>query len=564
VAFKRTAEAIEGAGACLIGQLWHPGRQQLWSPVWSPKGISDQPDAYSWTVPHVMTTDELREVVEAFVSVAQRLARCGFGGVELHGAHGYLISQILSPWSNRRDDRYGGSLENRVRFVEEVAGAVRSACGGGFVIGLKMPGDEGVEGGIDPDEARRITAALTRTGTLDYFAYSQGNFTNSLENHVPDMHFSRAPFLDVHRKIRPAAGGKPVMAIGRIAMPGEAEAAIAEGAGELVGLTRALIADADWPNKAREGRVDDIRPSAYDNFAWGEVHLGKPLAEIHNPQLGAKAESGWRPARATARKRVVVVGAGPAGLQAARVAAQRGHEVTLLSASRRLGGKLRWEAELPGREEYRNVLTWMERQLRDSGAKVALGRTAAAADVLALNPEVVVLATGSSLRPPTGIGAGLSARDWDGYRLNDRAEGTAVLFDMDHAAATYAVADALTRRYGKLVLLTPRTQIARSVNYCSAIGVHRRLYQADAEIIVAAEPVSLRSGVLTWRNVFNGRMREIPDVALFLWATPRIADDALAEPLRRAGIDTRLVGDCVAPRNLLCAIHEGEAAAMGI
>src|SRR5262249_51346215 len=148
----------------------------------------------------------------------------------------------------------------------EVADAIRATCGKKFVIGLKMPGDEGVQGGIDPDEAARITAALARHGTLDYFAYSQGNFTNSLENHVPDMHFRRVPFLDIHKKIRPAAGRKPVMAIGRIATPTEAEAALAEGAGDLVGLSRALIADADWPNKARGGRIDEIRPSSYDNF----------------------------------------------------------------------------------------------------------------------------------------------------------------------------------------------------------------------------------------------------------------------------------------------------------
>ena len=563
--FRRTAEAVEGAGACLIAQLWHPGRQQLWSPVWSPKGISDQPDAYSWTVPHVMTTDELRQVLEEYVSVARRLKSCGFGGVELHGAHGYLISQILSPWSNQRSDEYGGSLQNRVRFVEEASEAIRSTCGRDFVIGLKMPGDEGVEGGIDPDEAIRITAALVRHGTLDYFAYSQGNFTNSLENHVPDMHFRRAPFLDIHKKVRPAAGGKPVMAIGRIAMPAEAEAAIVEGAGDLIGLTRALIADADWPNKAREGRVNDIRPSSYDNFAWGEIlHLGKPLAEIHNAQLGAKGESNWRPPAAPTRKRIVVVGAGPAGLQAARVAAQSGHEVTLVGATRQLGGKLRWEAGLPGREEYRNVLSWMERQLRDTGAKIELGVMATPNDVLALQPQIVILATGSDLRPLKNVEGGLSARDWDGHLTNARSGKTAVLFDMDHSAATYAVADALAARYGKLVLLTPRTQIARNVNYCSGIGIHRRLYQADAQVIVAAEPVSFQDGVLAWRNVFTGRVNEIPNAGLFLWSTPRIANDALAQSLRQAEVDTRLVGDCVAPRNLLCAIHEGEAAAIAI
>jgi len=561
--FKRTAAAVEGAGACLLGQLWHPGRQQLWRPVWSPKGISDQPDAYSWTVPHVMSADELRQVAEAYVAVAQRLKRCGFSGVELHGAHGYLITQILSPWSNRRTDQYGGSRQNRLRFVAEVSDAIRTTCGKDFVIGLKMPGDEGVEAGIDPHEAALITAALGRRGTLDYFAYSQGNFSNSLENHVPDMHFPRAPFLDIHKDIRPAAGGTPVMAIGRIAMPAEAEAAIIDGAGDLVGMTRALIADADWPNKAREGRVKDIRPASFDNFAWGEVYLGKPLAEFHNPQLGAKGESNWRPAGAARKRRLVVVGAGPAGLQAARAAALRGHHVTLLGASPHLGGKLHWEAELPGREEYRNVLAWMGRQLREASATVKLGWMATPADVLALKPQAVILATGSNMRP-LNVEGGLAARDWTGFRMHVRCSGTAVLFDMDHSAATYAVAEALADRYDKLVLLTPRTQIARDVNYCSAIGIHRRLYQADAEIIVAAEPTSLQNGVLTWRNVFTGRLRSIANVSLFVWSTPRLANDVLAEPLRQAGIELRLVGDCMAPRNLLCAIHEGEAAAMAL
>lgn len=563
--FKRTAETVEGAGALLVAQLWHPGRQQLWSPVRSPKGISDQPDAYSWTVPHVMSTDELKQVADEYVSVAQRLKRCGFGGVELHGAHGYLITQILSPWSNQRTDQYGGSLENRTRFVREVADAIRASCGADFVIGLKMPGDEGVAGGIDPDEATRITAALAQHGTLDYFGYSQGNFTNSLENHVPDMHFRRGHFLDIHRRVRPAAGGKPVMAIGRIAMPSEAEAAIVEGAGDLVGLTRALIADADWPNKAREGRINDIRPSSYDNFAWGEIHVGKPLAEIHNPQLGTKGESAWRPNGATKQKRVVVVGAGPAGLQAARIAAQRGHDVTLVGASAQAGGKLRWEASLPGREEYRHVIAWMERQARDAGVRNELGHAATADRIRAMKPDVVILATGSHARPPEHLAtSGQAVRDWTGHLDGGRSAGTAVLFDMDHSAATYAVADALAQRYSKLVLITPRTQLARNVNYCSAIGVHRRLYEANVDIVLAAEPVSLRNGTLTCRNVFTGRTQDIADVAQFLWATPRLADDALAAPLKQAGVDTVLVGDCVAPRNLLCAIHEGEAAAMAL
>jgi 2,4-dienoyl-CoA reductase-like NADH-dependent reductase (Old Yellow Enzyme family) len=563
--FKRTAEAVEGEGACLIAQLWHPGRQQLWSPVASPKGISDQPDAYSWTVPHVMSTAELRQVADEYVAVAQRFRRCGFGGVELHGAHGYLITQILSPWSNRRTDDYGGSLENRVRFVREVAEAVRQTCGSNFIIGLKMPGDEGSTGGINPEEAARITSALARPGLLDYFAYSQGNFTLSLENHAPDMHFRRGHFLDIHKKMRLASAGVPVMAIGRIATPAEAETAIKDGAGDLVGMTRALIADADWPKKARDGNAEDIRPSSFDNFAWGEIHVGKPLAEPHNPQLGRKNESGWRPSGVSRRRRVAVVGAGPAGLHAARVAQERGHDVTLFGTSPQVGGKLRWEAGLPGRAEYLPVIAWMERQARGAGVKTELGRAATADDIVAIKPDVVVVATGAHQRRPEHfVGDGISARAWEPRSNSGRVEATAILFDMDHSAATYAVADALARDYRRLVLLTPRQQIARNVNYCSAIGIHRRLYEANAEIVLSAEPVSFRDGRLTWHNVFTGRAQDVDEVGVFVWSTPRVADDAVARKLHDMGVDARLIGDCMAPRNLLCAIHEGEAAALAL
>jgi dimethylglycine catabolism A len=563
--FKRTADAVEGEGACLIAQLWHPGRQQLWSPVASPKGISDQPDAYSWTVPHVMTTAELRQVADEYVAVATRLKKCGFGGVELHGAHGYLITQILSPWSNRRSDKYGGPLENRIRFVQEVVQGISQSCGGDFIIGLKMPGNEGVAGGIDPGEAARITTALVESSALHYFAYSQGNFTLSLENHAPDMHFRRGHFLDIHKKMRLASAGRPVMAIGRIATPAEAEAALADGAGDLIGMTRALIADADWPAKARDGKTDDIRPSSFDNFAWGEIHVGRPLAEPLNPQLGYRGESAWRPPRAMARRRVAIVGGGPAGLQAARIAAECGHDVTLFGASQRLGGKLRWEASLPGKAECQPLLAWMERQAQGAGVKIELGQTVAANDVLTIEPDAVIVATGSHQRRPDNfVGDGVSARDWRVKPDGGRKDATAVLFDMDHTAATYAVADALAQEYRRLVLLTPRQQLARNVNYCSAIGVHRRLYDANAEIVLSAEPVSLHDDMLTWRNVFNGRIQDIDDVGAFVWSTPRIADDAIAKQLHDAGAEVRLIGDCMAPRNLLCAIHEGEAAALAL
>ena len=206
--------------------------------------------------------------------------------------------------------------------------------------------------------------------------------------------------------------------------------------------------------------------------------------------LAAKVNRRGVPHARRQRRRVAIVGAGPAGLQAARIAAECGHDVTLFGASQRLGGKLRWEASLPGKEEYQPLLAWMERQAQGAGVKIELGQTATANDVLTIKPDTVIVATGSHQRRPDNFaGDGVSARDWRAAAGRRRKDATAVLFDMDHSAATYAVADALAQDYRRLVLLTPRQQLARNVNYCSAIGVHRRLYDANAEIVLSAEPV---------------------------------------------------------------------------
>lgn len=564
--FTDTAERIRAAGAAMIGQLWHPGRQQLWHPTKAPAGVSDGPDPYSWTVPHVMGDGEIRTVIDAYVDTAARLYRCGLAGVELHGAHGYLINQFLSPWSNTRDDGWGGDVAGRTRFVREIVSGIRARCGAEFVIGLKMSGTELIEGGIDVAEAERLTASLAGAGGLDYFAYGQGNFSLSLEAHVPDMYFEPGPFIDVHKRMKAAAGGLPVMALGRIGTPDLADRVVRDGFGDLVGMTRAQITDAAFAEKARNGRAEEIRPCVFDNFCWGEIHQGKPLVEFHNVHLGEAGEADWTPEPAGTARSVAVIGAGPAGLEAAWVAAARGHRVILFGASDHPGGSLRLEASLPGRSGMGQVIDHQYALARRHGVDLRLGQRATEAGILALVPDAVILATGSAPRWPDGLerdgGAVMSGRAYlsgDGF---SGRRGTAVLFDQDHTAASYGLADRLAEDFDRLILVTPRPHFAQAVNYCSAIGVHRRLHGAGVELIPAMRPSRLGNGRLDLQNVYADRVRSIEDVDLLVYTTPRHVADTDMWDL--GGIAMHRVGDCRSPRNLMAAIHGGHLVALGL
>ncbi len=411
---KRFAAAVEGRDCRLLGQIQDAGRGRHY-PGRNPEaiGASALPDDLSWTVPRALTSQDIRALIEQISESAAHLKTCGFSGVEISAGHGHLFHQFLSPWSNRRDDAYGGDWDGRTRFVAELVAALRAACGTGFIIGLKLPGDDGMPGGIGPSEAGIIGEMLTRPRTVDYVCFAGGAHARTLEMHTPDRFGPPMPYMHFIKGLRDRLNGVPLMALGRITDPAEADGILARGEASLIALGRPLVADPAWPRKAAQGRTWDIRYCLSCNTCWGAiVMMHTPIACVNNPRVGRPDAVDFSPLRTGTPKRVVVVGAGIAGMEAAWVAAARGHDVTVFGASDAIGGKAWLREKLPGGETVSSIYDYQAVAARRAGARILLGRQATAAEIVALRPDVVILATGSTMIPPDWLPASVRAEGW--------------------------------------------------------------------------------------------------------------------------------------------------------
>ena len=488
------ADACHEEGSAVMIQLTHLGRRTGWnkgdwlpvlapSPVREPAHRAFPKEAEDW---------DLDRIVADYAAAAQRMQAAGLDGIEFE-AYGHFMDGFWSPATNRRTDAYGGSLDNRLRFTYRVLDAVRALVGPAFIVGLRLVADEDWDRGLSKAEGMEIARRLSASGKIDFLNLIRGHIDSdaALTTVIPIQGMSSAPHLEFAGEVR-AATKFPVFHAARIPDVATARHAIAAGKLDMVGMTRAHLADPHIVAKVRAGTEDRIRPCVGATYCLDRIYEGGEALCIHNAATGREARMPHVIPRAAQPRRAVIIGAGPAGLEAARVAAERGHQVTLLEASDRAGGQINLLVQNPRRREMIGIVDWRLAELARLGVDIRYNLYAEPADVLALDPDMVVIATGGLPQPPDMAGTEFTVSSWDILSGAVKAADRVLVYDDNGAHPGMSAAEGLARGGARVEIISPERFFAPEVGGMNHVPYMRAFQEHGVRVTVATRVTSVR------------------------------------------------------------------------
>ena len=589
------AETVHRHGMKIMIQATHMGRRSAyagapWPHLVSPSGIREPVHRGN---AKIIEKEEIRRIVSDYAAAAKRVQSSGMDGIEISAAHQHLIDQFWSPQTNLRTDEYGGSLENRMRFGLEVLNAVRDAVGADFCVGMRMCADEFNDDGLDPDTLKNIAQIMSESGLIDFISVigSGADTHNRIANCMPPMALPPEPFVHLAAGIK-AVSKVPVLHAQGIRDVTQAERILSNGMVDMVGMTRAQIADPHMMRKIRNGQEDQIRQCVGANYCIDRQYLGQDVLCVQNPATSRESTMPHIITKSKGTKRrVVVVGGGPAGLEAARVSASRGHDVVLFERNKTVGGQVSLAAKAPQREQMAGIIRWLDMENKRLSVDRRVGVEADLETILNEHPNIVVLATGGRSNteqvPGWGVAEGLAVSSWDILSEKVAPQKNVLLYDVMGTHAGFGTADFMASRGSQVEMVTPDVKISDDVGGTTLPIFYRRLYaqniiptpnywldrvyaEGDKKIAVLRNEYTeiLEEREVDQVVIENG---SIPNDALYWLLKARSvnhgqvdlsklfageAQPALSQTLERDQFILYRVGDCISMHNLHGAIYD--------
>ena len=561
--YRKICDAVHEHGAKFVVQLSDVGgvcSTRLHPDVSPPLAASPIPGTTYKEVPIEIDREGMEKIARLFGSAAARVKAGGCDGIAVHAAHGYLLSGFYSPLFNARTDEFSGPMENRLRPLFMVIDEIRKNIGRDMALGVCICGDEFMEGGVTVDDAKKIAILLDKSGQVDWIDVTCANAGDRLSRamiygsgYLPPG--AMVPLASAIREVISI----PVMARGRINDPVQAEKILAGGHADLIGMARALIADPHLPNKAKTGQLEDIRQCVHAGEACiaREVE-GEPMSCVQNPVVGREKE--WAELKpASVKKKVMVIGGGPAGLEAARVAALRGHEVTIYEKSGELGGQILIASKVSSRQELASIIRWLALQVQKLGVDIHLNTEVTPQIVEREKPDAVVVATGSvpsSLSIPGATDQNLV--DERSVLLGKVSVGQrVVVLDGTGDIVGTSTAEFLAEQGKQVYILAKGYQVGEAIDITTRPLVYRSLLEKGVNLVPFTWVRSISGKSVITYNTFTFKEGKIENIDTVVQTISAVADNQLYKSLKGKIKELHAIGDCVAPRRIEAAIYEG-------